>query len=289
MFRFAFGKLGGLLACYAACFALQPKEAHHRFGRRGTRRPCLVSRGGQPSTCRAGLVMGRPLLCLLPQICHRMAIRRIRWQGFCRAARALRCHNRVRRGAGVIPRALGAQQQRRRGVRHAHRSKRWGTVRGHPALHPRGAETSRAIGHGAQDLVALAPATRGALRLPATARPRSTPGTPRRPAGLLVTQAAPLATRSRPSNRRPLLLQPGEAWGRLEMSRPQPGRWQGQPHGVEQGPALLAVVAPPQLAPAAHSDASRVPPSRCTARSPIGRRSASASSCWDRRTTMGNS
>jgi len=35
MFRFAFGKLRGLLECQAAFFAVQTKEAQHRFGMRG--------------------------------------------------------------------------------------------------------------------------------------------------------------------------------------------------------------------------------------------------------------
>jgi hypothetical protein len=47
MFRFAFGKLRGLLEFQAAFLAVQPKEAQHRFGMRGKIRQRFVYRGCQ--------------------------------------------------------------------------------------------------------------------------------------------------------------------------------------------------------------------------------------------------
>jgi len=78
-------------------------------------------------------------------------------------------------------------------------------------------ETPRAICNGAKDFVAFALATGGNLWLLATARPRVTSGAPLRNTGLIFKQDQPLAPLGRPDNRRPLLLQPSEALGRIEM------------------------------------------------------------------------
>ena len=87
---------------------------------RGKRRERFVYRGCQHGKSLEVLVMGRPLLCLLPQICNRMVIRRIRWQGLRRDARAMGGQKRLGRCAGVIPSAIVDQQQMLRGVRHHH-------------------------------------------------------------------------------------------------------------------------------------------------------------------------
>ena len=68
-----------------------------------------------------------------------------------------------------------------------------------------------------------------------------------------------LAPRGRPYNGRPLLLQPGEARGRVEMIRHQPGLVQGKPHVVEQGTDIMAVGEHTARAPDQHPDADRGP------------------------------
>src|SRR5262247_3695364 len=109
-----------------------------------------------------------------------------------------------------------------------------------PALDALIEETPRAIFNRSKDFVAFALATGGDLRLPATARPRITQGAPLRKAGLIFKQDEPLATRGRPYNRRPLLLQPGEACGGIEMIRHKPGLLKRKPQVVEQGTHILA-------------------------------------------------
>ena len=61
----------------------------------------------------------------------------------------------------------------------------------HPALEAWREATPRARGKRSNDCVAVAVATAGALRLPATARPRVTPGAPRRHAGRIGQGSAP--------------------------------------------------------------------------------------------------
>src|SRR5215831_5932661 len=98
-----------------------------------------------------------------------------------------------------------------------------------PALDALIEETPREIFNRSKDFVAFALATRGDLRLPATARPRVTQGAPLRKAGLIFKQDQPLATLGRPYNRRPLLRQPGEARGGVEMIRHKPSFLKGKP------------------------------------------------------------
>src|SRR3989454_3839404 len=91
-----------------------------------------------------------------------------------------------------------------------------------PALDAVREETSREIFNGAKDFVAFALATGGDLRLLATACPCVTQGAPLGKAGLIFKQEQPLAPLRRPYNRRPLLLQPGEALRCIEMIRHKP-------------------------------------------------------------------
>src|SRR5207253_10602665 len=128
-----------------------------------------------------------------------------------------------------------------------------------PALDALIEETPREICNRSKSFVAFALATGGDLRLPATARPRVTQGAPLCKADRIFKKDQSLATLGRPYNRRPLLLQPGEALGRVEMIRHKPGLLKGKPQVVEQGTDILAVVEHTELAPDEHPDADRVP------------------------------
>src|SRR5215831_16360841 len=108
-----------------------------------------------------------------------------------------------------------------------------------PALDALIEETPREIFNRSKDFVAFALATGGALRLPATARPRVTQGAPLRKADLIFKQDQSLATLGRPDNRRPLLLQPGEALGRVEMIRHKPGLLKCKAQVVEPGTDIM--------------------------------------------------
>jgi len=251
---------------------------------RGTIRECFVCRGCQHGTCLAVWVMGRPLLCLLPPGGKRMGIRRRRWQGRRRAARALGGPKRVGRGAGGRPRALVAQHQLLRGVSHDPRSKRWGTGRVHPALHTLRDETPSARGNRAKDCVAFARAPRGPLRLPATARPRGPQGPPRRTAGLSGQPDAPRATRRRSDHRRPLLLQPGEARGRVALLRHQPGLVKSPPQLGRKGQPYGRLSSPPHARQSSPrmSPASQHAVSQPTTRGPASRRSPRRFFCLGR-------
>src|SRR5215831_16184218 len=128
-----------------------------------------------------------------------------------------------------------------------------------PALDALIKQLPREIFNRSKDFVAFAPATGGDLRLPATARPRVTQGAPLRKAGFVFKKDQSLATLSRPYNRRPLLLQPGEALGRVEMIRHKAGLLKRKSQVVEQGTDIMAVVEHTELAPDQHPDADRVP------------------------------
>src|SRR6266853_1513565 len=84
-----------------------------------------------------------------------------------------------------------------------------------------------------KDFVAFALATGGNLRLLATTRPRVTQGAPLRKTGLIFKQNQPLAPLGRSDNRRPLLLQPGEALRCIEMIRHKPSLLKRKPQVAE--------------------------------------------------------
>jgi hypothetical protein len=76
MFRFAFGKLGSLFEFQAAFFTVAPKQSEHRVRMRSKVGQRLVDRRGQRRKFLEVLIVGRPLLRLLPQIFNRIVIRR---------------------------------------------------------------------------------------------------------------------------------------------------------------------------------------------------------------------
>src|SRR5439155_9754908 len=114
-------------------------------------------------------------------------------------------------------------------------------------------------------LVAFTLATGGDLRLLAAARPCVTQGAPLGKAGLIFKEDQTLATRGSPENRWPLLLQPGQALGRVEMIRYKTGLLKRNPQVVEQRTHIMTIVEHPELAPDQHPDEDGVPAGRLTA------------------------
>jgi hypothetical protein len=161
----------------------------HRKGRQG-----LLHRYGSPRQCLAVLMMGRALLGLLPEICNGMGVGRIRRQRMPREAIGMLGPTWRGRLTGMIPRPVMDEQQGGRGLRQDGAHARVVTVRGTPSLDALRAPASGKRLQSAQDLGALACATRFALGVLATARPR---GASRPP----WAQRASSSKRSRPCRR----------------------------------------------------------------------------------------
>ena len=62
----------------------------------------------------------RPLFGLLPEICNRIVVWRIRGEGLRRNAVAMRCQKRLGRSAGVLAGAVVAQKDVRGRLRQDH-------------------------------------------------------------------------------------------------------------------------------------------------------------------------
>src|SRR5262245_53942194 len=99
------------------------------------------------------LVVRCPLLHLLPQVCNRIVIRRIRWQGLCRNAVAMGCQKRLGRCTGVIPSTLMDQKQMLRGWRHDQLQECLVMLRVEPTCKALIEWASRAILNGSKDLI----------------------------------------------------------------------------------------------------------------------------------------
>jgi hypothetical protein len=93
-----------------------------------------VDRHGQRRPSLAVLLVGRPLLRLLPPICHRMVIRRIRGQRIRGEPRAVGRQQWLSRRARGLPCSRMHATQGRRALGHAQGQERLGTVRGEAAL-----------------------------------------------------------------------------------------------------------------------------------------------------------
>ena len=102
MFRFAFGKLGGLLEVQTAFLLVASKQAKHLIGMRRKIGQRFLYRYDQRRKFLAILVMGPALLRLFPQIFNRIVIRGIRWQRMDADALAMGLEKLRRRLAGVI-------------------------------------------------------------------------------------------------------------------------------------------------------------------------------------------
>src|SRR5262249_55744836 len=103
------------------------------------------------------------------------------------------------------------------------------------------------------------------LRLVATARPGITQGAPLRKTRLILEQDQPFATLGRPYNRWPLVLQPRQALGRVEMVRDKARLLKRKPQVVEQRTHIMTVIEDAKLAPNQHPDQDRVPTGRLQA------------------------
>jgi hypothetical protein len=118
MFRFAFGKRGGLFEFQAAFFTVAPQQPSHRFGVRGKIRQCLLDRHRELYKLLAVLVVRRPLLRLLPQLFNGIVIRGIRRQGMVGDPIAMGRQKCLGRGARVITGTIVNQKQMLSGWLH---------------------------------------------------------------------------------------------------------------------------------------------------------------------------
>jgi hypothetical protein len=189
MFRFAFRNLSSLFEFQAAFFTVAPKQPSYLCGMCGKIRQGLVHRACQRGKRLAVLGVRRPLFGLLPQVCNRMVIRRIRGQRMGCEAITMGQHKRWRRGAGVITGASMDHQEMRLGLIKHPLHEALVPFRGKPALAALIKEMPGEILKGAEDFVACALATGRPCRLVATACPGLTQRAPRGKAGLLFTQA----------------------------------------------------------------------------------------------------
>ena len=115
----------------------------------------------------------------------------------------------------MIPGTIVDQKQVLSGLRHDHLQERLVTFRVEAALDALREQTPRKILDRPKDLVAFALAAGTSGWWPA--RPGITQGAPLRKTGLIFKQDQPFATLGRPENRWPLVLQPHQALGRVEM------------------------------------------------------------------------
>jgi hypothetical protein len=186
-------------------------------------------------------------LRLLPPICHRMVIRRIRGQRIRGEPRAVGRQQWLSRRARGLPCSRMHATQGRRALGHAQGQERLGTVRGEAALKTLGPQAPGASVTRLQHLGALPLVTgfdRGRL---APARPGVTHRAPLRTAGCLRQQDAALPTRG------------------VEMRRHNAGLGARHPQGGQQCPPIRTVVTPTALAPEQHPAEDRRPTGRLTA------------------------
>src|SRR4029453_9161324 len=127
------------------------------------------------------------------------------------------------RGACVRTSAIVDQKQMPCGLRPDQLEERLVTGRMQPALHTLMQQTPGEILNGATDLGAFALATGRDGRLVAASGPRVTYRSPRGKARLICKQDKPCAPLGRPYKRRPLVLKPRQALGRVQMLRHKTG------------------------------------------------------------------
>src|SRR5438552_12431844 len=135
------------------------------------------------------------------------------------------------------------------GLGQDHLQKRVVTVRVEAALETLREQTPRKILNGPKDLVAFAFATGGHLRLVPPSGPGVAERAPLGKTGLIFKQDQPLAPLGRPYNRRSLVLQPGEALGRVEMVRHKARLLERKPQVVQQRADIMAIVEDTKLTP----------------------------------------
>jgi len=241
MFRFASGKLGGLFEFQTAFFAVASKQPSHRFWMRGNICQCFVYRDRQRNTFLAGLVVRRPLFCLLPQVCNRIVVWRIRRQRVHREAISMLGKKLLRCLAGVLPCPIMDKQQVRGGLRHDRLPERLGTFRVEPALNALREQRPGEGVNGPKHLGALARATGGDLGLVAPSGPGGTQRAPRRTAGLICKQEQAFPTLSGAQDRGPYVPEPGWTTGGVEMVRHPAHLLKRKPPVVQQRTDRMAI------------------------------------------------
>src|SRR4030095_14205395 len=169
------------------------------------------------------------------------------------------------RCTGVIAGAIVDQKQVLRGLCQDHLQERMVTCRVKPTLDALKEQTPGEIVNRSKYLVAFALATRRDFGLLAASRPRVTSRSPLGKTGLIFTQDHPFATLGRPYNRRPLVLQPRQALGRVQMIRYKTGLLERKPHVVEQRADIMAIEEDAKLTPNQHADQDGVPTGRLKA------------------------
>jgi hypothetical protein len=264
MFRFAFGKLGGLLACSTAFFAVASKPPEPRVRLRGTRGQRGVDRHRQRAQCLEVLLVRHPRFRLLPPLGHRLVVWRRRGPGRRREPLAMGRPQVRGRLAGGRAGSLGPQPPRRRGWRPAHRHDGWGTGRGPPPREARRAPPPRARRQGPPHLRALALAAGCARGRVAPPRPGVTPGAPRGPAGRIRPPAHAWPPRGGAPARGLCLLEPGWPSGSVARGRDPARRVPRTPAVGPSGAASMALGEDAQRAPEQPAEPDRVPTSRRT-------------------------
>src|SRR6266581_3886556 len=172
---------------------------------------------------------------------------------------AMRRQKRLGRGTRVITSAIVDQKQVLWGVRHDHLQEPLVTFRVESALDALIEQTPRKILNGPKHLVAFTLPTRGHLRLVPPSGPRVAERAPLGKTGFIFKKDQTFAPRGRPYNRRPRVLQPGQALGRVEMVRHKACLLKRKAQVVQQCRHIMTIVQHAKLAPDQHPDEDRVP------------------------------
>src|SRR5215470_2392749 len=151
------------------------------------------------------------------------------------------------------------------GLGHNHRQKRLVTFGVEPSLDALREQASREILNGAKHFIAFTLATRGDLWLMPPLRPRVTERAPLSKTGFIFKEDQTFAPPGRPEDRRPFVLKPGQALGRVEMVRDKTRLLKRKAQVVQQCTHIMTVIEDAKLAPDQHADEDRVPTGRLTA------------------------
>src|SRR5215475_3321041 len=156
------------------------------------------------------LVMGRPLIRLLPEVFNRIVIWRIRRQGLHCDPSAVGVQKLLGGLARVILCPIMNDKQVLDGLGHNHRQKRLVTFGVEPPLDALREQAPREILNSAKYFIAFALATRGDLWLVSLLRPRVAQRAPLGKTGFIFKEDQTFAPLGRPEDRRPCILQPGQ-------------------------------------------------------------------------------
>src|SRR5215813_9576213 len=225
----------------------------------------FVSRHCQRRKFLAVLVMGRPLLRLLPEVCNRIVIWRIRRQRLHGDPSAVDVQKWLGGLARVILCPIMNEKQVLGGLGQNHRQKRLVTFGVEPPLDALREQAPREILNGAKHFIAFALATRGDLGLVPLLGPRVAQRAPRGKTGFIFKEDQTFAPLGRPEERWPCILKPGQALGRVEMVRDKTRLLKRKAQVVQQCTHIMTVVEDAKLAPDQHADEDGVPTGRLKA------------------------